>query len=99
MKKVNCNCGRNIEVRGGIVGLTKRFPQEIYICECGTAYIPTTLGCLVFNRTFQENNAEPEVLTKDEYQKYKEEELKVAKELGLRPEEAIIEIPAKELFD
>lgn len=99
MKKVNCNCGRKIEVRGGVVGLTNRFPQEIYFCECGIVYIPETLGCLVFNRTFQENNAEPKVLTNNEYQKYKEEELKVAKTLSFRPEEAIIEIPAQESSD
>jgi len=99
MKKVTCNCGRNIEVRGGIVGQTKRFPKEIYICQCGTAYIPWPLSCLVFNRAFQENSAEPKVLIRGEYQKYKDEELKAAEKLGFKPGEEIIEIPAKELLD
>lgn len=100
MKIVQCQCGRTIEVRGGIWGLQSRFPQLVYLCPCGTAYIPEGLGCRGFHGI--EDMGKPKILSPSEYAEWKEKELKVAEELKDNPylnldnpKEAIIEIPAK----
>jgi hypothetical protein len=96
MKTLNCICGKRIKVQSGILGLTKRFPQIVYICECGMAYIPKNFGGIIFDKQFQKDRTTPEILTPDEYQEYKREELKVARGVNLTTEEAIIEISANQ---
>lgn len=101
MKKVICQCGRTIEVRGGVAGFRMPFPKEIYLCECGYAYIPIELGC--WGVGF-ESHVEPLILTPSEYVQYKEYQHKEYKEevsryttsiYTISPDEAIVEISAK----
>lgn len=92
MKKVTCQCGRTIEVVSGVAGLRRRFPKEIYLCECGYAYIPQELACMGVGF---ESSVGPRALTPSEYAQFKEEEVRCASKYNIPFEEAIVEIHAK----
>lgn len=98
MKRINCLCGRTIEVRGGVFGDPKPFPQEIYICACGYAYIPQNLGCCVMSWDGNGSDlGEPEILSQAEYTERKKEILYAATQASFPTDKAVVEIVAKTL--
>jgi len=97
MKTVECGCGKKIQVRGGIAGLTMRFPQEVYICACGVAYLPEHIGCMIYDSQYQEDSANPRVLSPVEYALFKAKETRHAERIcGFKPENVFIEMVAAE---
>lgn len=100
MMQVQCVCGQKIEVVGAVAGYRRRFPQEIYLCQCGVAYLPEDLGCmgvglLGLSGINDDNFFQPTALSPVEYRDYKREELEAATRLNIASQKAIIEIMAK----
>ena len=71
MKTVNCNCGRKIKIGDNIVGLNiteLMNPTEVYVCTCGTVYIPVHLSCM----SPRVDDDDPIVMTPKDFLNHKE---------------------------
>lgn len=96
VKTILCQCGKTIRVLAGVGGYRYRFPQTVYLCPCGMAYLPQEMGCMAVGL---KEYGEPKVLSANEYATYKAEELKVAAavadHIGVPTDQAFKEILAE----